>query len=79
MEEQIRFYIFRCFCDEQSCEACKEMNGTAWHVPRESCDPPLVAPLEVGDVHLKSCTSPEGCRCELIAVYKDEGTYRSGE
>lgn len=76
MEEQIGFYIFSCFCDEQSCEACKEMNGTVWHVPRESCDPPLVAPLKVGDVHLKSCTSPEGCRCELIAVYKDEGTYR---
>jgi hypothetical protein len=66
--EQIREYVFVCFYDEKSCEACKKMDRVTWSPG--SGPPPFSVPL-------KGCTSPEGCRCDVSAVFKDEGKYTS--
>jgi hypothetical protein len=65
IEPSIAFYNFACFCDRQSCKACKEMNGTIW-LPDDP-NPPSFP--------YHRCKSREGCRCEPVGHYDDEGSY----
>jgi len=55
-------YVWGCCMDKYTCLACREMNGKEWKTKKHAAPTP----------HPK-CTNPEGCRCQIIPVYDDEG------
>jgi hypothetical protein len=65
---RISGYVWSCCQDKQSCEECKAKNGLEWKSKKAiTIKPPL-----------RLCTSQEGCRCEIIPVYDDEGVVTLG-
>jgi len=56
-------YVWTCISDSQSCANCKVKDGQEW---KRKKDIPTMPPL-------KNCTNPEGCRCQIVPVYDDEG------
>jgi hypothetical protein len=51
-------YVWSCTDDEDSCQACKEKDGQEWEMKKDvDVWPPLPA-----------CSSPCGCRCEVIGI-----------
>ena len=60
---KIGSYVWTCIGDPQSCPNCRAHDGKEWRRKKDiSPSPPL-----------KSCTSPQGCRCAIVPVYDDEG------
>lgn len=61
---KIELYVWICLNDDQSCPRCKSKDGTEWTSKKAiKFKPPLA-----------SCSSLEGCRCEIVPVYEGEGT-----
>ncbi|PIP12743.1 MAG: hypothetical protein COT45_02940 [bacterium (Candidatus Stahlbacteria) CG08_land_8_20_14_0_20_40_26] len=60
--EGIAYAYWSCLCDDESCEECKSLEGTAWI-------PYLVS---VTEPPLSSCKSLEGCRCIVVYIGKEE-------
>jgi len=59
---KIEAYVWSVIGDESTCPACKKKDGQEWKRKRDADKPPH-----------PECTSAEGCRCELMPVYDDEG------
>lgn len=57
----IAYAYWSCLCDDESCEECKSLDGTAWI-------PDLV---NIPEPPLSSCKS-EVCRCVVVYVGKEE-------
>lgn len=62
LPEGAAYAQWSCMCDDDSCEECKSHDGEAWI-------PGLVT---MHGPPLTSCKSPEGCRCMVIYVMKEE-------
>jgi hypothetical protein len=56
---RISYYVWTACDDELTCPSCREKNGKEW---KRKKDIPVQPPL-------KTCTSPEGCRCAIVPVY----------
>ncbi|MGA3326922.1 MAG: hypothetical protein ABSF45_20865 [Terriglobia bacterium] len=63
----VKYFVLVCLGDVDSCEECKKHNGDMWEPGSR----------ETPSFPLKHCKSKEGCRCEPVAVYADEGTVTS--
>jgi hypothetical protein len=66
-QKKIKYSVFVCMADADSCEECKNLNGNMWKP--DSRNPPSFP--------VKNCKSKAGCRCEPVDVYEDEGTIQS--
>jgi hypothetical protein len=65
--KKIKYFVFVCACDADSCEECKKLDGKMWKPgSRDALSVPV-----------KKCKSKEGCRCDYVAVYTEEGTVTS--
>jgi len=67
VEKKIKYYVFVCIGDADSCEECKKLNGNMWE-PGDRGIP---------SIPLKKCKSKNGCWCDVVAVYDDEGAVTS--
>ena len=61
--EKIAYVGWVCCSDEDSCNECKALDGLSWI-------PGLANPPELP---LKVCKSREGCRCQIVGVFSNEG------
>lgn len=57
----VAYAEWSCLSDEESCDACKRLDGLVWV-------PSLVS---VAGPPCHGCSSREGCRCEIVYVMKD--------
>ncbi|MHB0874533.1 MAG: hypothetical protein ACYC5O_00670 [Anaerolineae bacterium] len=55
---------YSCLCDDDSCEACRRLDGLAIAI-----DDPRYRRYEPPH---PECTSPEGCRCVWVLISKSE-------
>ncbi len=67
-QKKIKYFVFVCACDADSCEDCKKLNGTMW---RPGSPDAISVPV-------KNCKSKNGCWCDAVAVYEEEGTVQPG-
>lgn len=66
--KKIKYYVFVCASDADSCEECKKLDGFMWEPgSRDAISVPV-----------KNCKSKNGCWCDAVAVYDEEGTVQSG-
>jgi len=55
-------YVWSSCMDKNTCFACREMDGEEWKRKKDAARTPH-----------PGCTNPEGCRCQVVPVYDDEG------
>ncbi len=66
-QKKIKYFVFICMADADSCEECKKLDGHMWKPGSPEAIP----------VPVKHCKSKEGCRCDWVWVYEGEGTVTS--
>ncbi len=62
--ERIKYYVFVCCCMPDSCDECKKLDGRKWEPGSK----------DAISVPVKECKSKQGCWCDEVGVYEDEGT-----
>ena len=67
-QKKIKYSVFVCMMDEDSCQGCQKLDGSMWKPGSR----------EAPSFPVKNCKSKEGCRCESVDVYEEEGTVQSG-
>ena len=58
----IAYMMWSCLCDNDSCDKCKELDGTCW----------IPGLANINEPPLSSCSSREGCRCMGVSVSNAE-------
>jgi tetratricopeptide (TPR) repeat protein len=66
-DPNIAYFYVSAILDKNTCQVCKEINGL--HILNDKSQLERLKNYENG---VKTCTSPHGCRCILVGVYKEE-------
>lgn len=64
---RINCYVWTSCMDKDTCSACQGMDGKEWKRKKDIAPTPH-----------PGCTSLEGCRCQIVAVFEDEGKVTTG-
>lgn len=59
---RINRWIWTSCGDDETCATCRQLDGKEWGREKDVLWPPAT-----------DCRNPEGCRCQIVGVYDDEG------